>query len=96
MRERVSEKAEGLTLMACSRDKQQRESLTIEKRDIRWPTEALYVFRLSRNDNRRVNSLLGNVVLLLYWTGARNWSINSLNPSALRDVMMWNTSNQKS
>ena len=35
MRERVSEKAEGLTVMVCGRDEQQRESLMIEKRDIR-------------------------------------------------------------
>ena len=26
----------------------------------------------------------------------RNWSIHSLTPSALHDVMMWNTDNQKS
>jgi len=95
MRERVSKKAEGLTLTACGWDEQQRESLTIEKKDVRWPTEALYLFPLSRNANRTANSLLGNVVLL-FWTGTRNWSINSLTPSALHDVMMWNTNNQKS
>ena len=39
---------------------------------------------------------LGNVVLLLFRTGAQNWSINTLISSALHDVMMWNTSNQKS
>jgi len=35
MIERVSKKAEALTLMACSQDEQKRESLTIEKRAIR-------------------------------------------------------------
>ena len=35
MRESVSEKAEGLTLIACGQDEQQQESLTLEKRDIR-------------------------------------------------------------
>ena len=43
-----------------------------------------------------MQSPLGYVVLLLFWTGARNWSINSLTASALHDVMMWNTNNQKS
>ena len=42
MREKVSEKDEGLTLMVCSQDKQQWESLMIEKMDVRWPTEALH------------------------------------------------------
>jgi len=41
-------------------------------------------------------SLPGYVVLLLFQTGARNWSINSLTPSALHDVIMWNTDKQKS
>ena len=40
-------------------------------------------------------SPLGNVVLL-FRTAARNWSINTLTPNALHDVMMLNTSNQKS
>jgi len=93
MRESVSEKVEGPRPMACSRDKQQWESLTIKKRGVRWPTEALYVLPLSRNGNRMVNSLLENVVVL-FWTGAWNWSINSLTPSALHDVMMWKTSNK--
>ena len=35
MREKVFEKAEGLTRMVCSQDEQQRESLTIKKRDIK-------------------------------------------------------------
>jgi len=35
-------------------------------------------------------------VVLLFQTGAQNWSINSLLPSALQDVMMWNANNQKS
>jgi len=80
--------------MACGQDEQQWESLMMEKRAARWPLEALSVFPLSRNDNSTVNSLLGNVVLL-FRRGAWNWSINSLTPSALHDVMMWNTSNQK-
>ena len=40
-------------------------------------------------------SPLGYVVFLLFWTGAQNWSINTLTPSALHDVIMCNTSNQK-
>jgi len=36
------------------------------------------------------------VVLLLFWTGTQNWSINTWTPSALHDVMTWNTDNQKS
>jgi len=51
------------------------------------------VFPLSRNDSRTANSLLGNVVLL-FQTGAWNWSINFLTPSTLHDVMMWNTDNK--
>jgi len=47
------------------------------------------LFPLSRNDDRTVNSLLMNV--LLFQTGAWNWSINSLTLSALHDVVMWNT-----
>jgi len=87
MRERVSDKkTEGLTLMVCGQDKQHRESLMTEKRVIKWSTVALCVFPLSRNDNRTVNSLLGNVVLLLFWTGAWNWSISSLTLSALHDL----------
>jgi len=35
MREKVSKKAEGLTIMACGQDEQQQESLTIKKRDVR-------------------------------------------------------------
>ena len=44
----------------------------------------------------RMQSSLGYVLLLLFRTGAQNWSINSLTSSALHDVMMWNTDNQKS
>lgn len=37
------------------------------------------------------------VVLLVFWEpGTRNWSVNSLTPNALHDVMMWSTDNQKS
>ena len=42
-----------------------------------------------------MQSPLGYVLLLLFQTGARNWSINSLTPSALHDVLMWNTDKQK-
>ena len=37
-------------------------------------------------------SPLGYVVLILFREpGTRNWSINSLTPSALHNVMIWNT-----
>ena len=45
-----------------------------------------------------MQSPLGYVVLLLFWEPGTqkigslwNWSINSLTPSALHDVVMWNT-----
>jgi len=43
-----------------------------------------------------MQSLLEDVAALLFQTGAWNWSINSLTPSALHDVMMWNADNKKS
>ena len=45
--------------------------------------QGLVCVPLSRNGNSAANSLLGDVVLLLFQTGAQNWSINSLTPSAL-------------
>ena len=57
--------------------------------------EQFLSFPLSRNGNTTVHSSLGDVVLL-FRTGASNRSINSLTPSALHDVLMWNTDNQKS
>ena len=44
----------------------------------------------------QMQSPLGLVVLIFWEPGTRNWSINSLTPNALHDVMMWSTSDEKS
>ena len=65
------------------------------KRESQVIYEWLFSFALSGNGNRTANSPLGDVVLP-FWTGTWNWSINSRTPSALHDVTVWHIHNQKS
>ena len=72
----------------------------IKRRAVLWlPSSFIFPSELETEMEQR--SLLGYIVLFLFWerytktiNNARNWSINSLTPSAPHDVMMWNTDNK--
>jgi len=96
---KIVPKAEGLTLMLKAR-----QLGSTHCRDKLWKkgqscdSQAILSFPLNRKWNRNTESLLGNVVLILFWErqlktvdNPQNCNFKSLIPSALHEVTIWNT-----
>ena len=63
-------------------------------RDVSWPANSI-IF-LSEQKTVTEQRIVLWKMFFSSGTGSQNWSTNSLTPSALHDVMMWNTNNKKS